>query len=149
MPYLQEAGSRSVVDLDVGGISARQQLAVTEPRNGGARVSEGLAGDVSPITLPGEHRRRALDLWSICNYTQCQPSATNTWTVPEKDLGAKNTTASSWHTLPIIPSTIFQNCNFWYLLYCLLWLLPPWCSLRLTRLSTPGLIHAVESSHFP
>lgn len=95
MPYLQEAGSRSVVDLDVGGISARQQQAITKPQNGGGWVSEGLAGDVSRITLPGEHRRRALDLRSICNYTQCQPSATNTWTVSEIDLGAKNTMASS------------------------------------------------------
>ncbi len=111
MPYLQEAGSRSVVDLDVGGISAWQQLAVTEPRNEGARVSESLAGDVSRITLPGEHRRRALDLWSICNYSQCQPSATKTWTIPKKDLGAKNMVAYIIHH-PLI----FQNCNFWYLL---------------------------------
>ncbi len=97
MPYLQEADSRSVVDLDVGGISAWQQLAVTEPRNEGARVSESLAGDVSRITLPGEHRRRALDLWSICNYSQCQPSATKTWTIPKKDLGAKNMVAYIIH----------------------------------------------------
>lgn len=68
MPYLQEADCGSVVDLDVCGISARQHLAITEPQNRGTRVSEGLAGDVSRITLPGDHRRRALDLWRICNY---------------------------------------------------------------------------------
>lgn len=103
MLYLQEAGRRSVVDLDIGGISARQQQAITEPQNGGGRVSEGLAGDVSRIAIPGEHRRRALDLWSICNYTHVSQVQPTHGLFQKKDHGAKNTMASSWHTSPIIP----------------------------------------------
>lgn len=55
-PYLQVAGGRRVVDLDIGGVSIRQLEAVSLPRNRHiAGVSQNFTADVGRVALPRVH----------------------------------------------------------------------------------------------
>lgn len=70
-PYLQVAGGRHVVDLDIGGVNVRQLEAVSQPRNRHiAGVSQHFTADVGWVALPRVHRYWSQDFRGICDERQ-------------------------------------------------------------------------------
>lgn len=70
-PYLQVAGGRPVVDLDIGGVSVRKLEAVSQPRNRHiAGVSQHFTADVGWVALPRVNSYWSQDFGGVCDERQ-------------------------------------------------------------------------------
>lgn len=107
-PYLQVAGGRCVVDLDVGGVSVRQLGPISQPNNKDiAGMSQDFTADVGRVALPRVHSYWALDFWGICDERQSAYKWKQTNPLVELTLNLPVGRLSPlWANKPPLPSTL-------------------------------------------